>query len=271
GAALPFGRASLALPGGRRPGVHRAGESAAASVQRAELPSIHCAPRGIHRAGDRAGAALRSIPRPAHRGSGRHRRDSERAPGGTLQHARQPAISHPRHETTLRRRADDSSGQRADQLHPAAGQRHAIHSAGEGTGSHPYFQPAGRRHVGRRSALRRLLLGGVNSVRGWSAGALGTGGSFLESTLEYRFPISKGRMFGADLEYRGALFVDYANDFNSQGTVLGRPGLVRRKPGDGSGFGLGFHVVGPVGLIRLEGAVNNLGDTSVYFTIGDRY
>lgn len=133
------------------------------------------------------------------------------------------------------------------------------------------FNLQGGTMFGRVPGYEAYALGGVNSVRGWEAGALGTGQSFLESTLEYRFPITKGRMFGSELEYRGAVFVDYATDFDSAGGVLGRPAVVRQKPGEGSGLGVGLHVISPIGLVRFETAVNNLGDVTFYVTVGDRY
>lgn len=114
-------------------------------------------------------------------------------------------------------------------------------------------------------------LGGVNSVRGWSAGALGAAQGFVESTLEYRFPLGEASLFGTDLKLRGAMFIDFADDFDSQGKVHGRPGLVRGKPGNGAGGGVGLHVQSPVGLIRLEGAVTGSGVANVYLTVGDRY
>jgi len=113
--------------------------------------------------------------------------------------------------------------------------------------------------------------GGVNSVRGWEQGGLGTGQSFFESTIEYRFPIAHPKIFGTDIDLRGAIYADYGTDLGTAGAVLGRPALVRGKPGEGSGIGAGLQVPSAIGLIRLESGFNNLGGFSLDLTIGDRY
>lgn len=114
-------------------------------------------------------------------------------------------------------------------------------------------------------------LGGVNSVRGWDQGDMATARSFMETTLEYRFPIAEPDIFGHTMPMRGAFFADYGTDFGTAGQVFGQPGVVRAKAGEGAGIGAGFHVLSPVGLLRLESAVSNTGAFQVYLTIGDRY
>lgn len=114
-------------------------------------------------------------------------------------------------------------------------------------------------------------LGGVNSVRGYAQGDFGTGRSFVQSTLECRLPLGRVNVLSHDLDLRAAVFADFASTFDTQGSVLGRPAILRGKPGEGGGLGGGLHAVTPLGLVRVEAGVNNLGTTSVYLTIGDRY
>ena len=114
-------------------------------------------------------------------------------------------------------------------------------------------------------------LGGVCSVRGWDQGAMATGRSFFQATAEYRFPLAKPTMFGSELELRGVVFADYGTDLGTAGTVLGRPGAVRGKPGQGAALGAGLHLLSPVGLVRLETGLSNLGTLQVYLSVGDRF
>jgi outer membrane protein insertion porin family len=114
-------------------------------------------------------------------------------------------------------------------------------------------------------------LGGVNSVRGYAQGDFGTGRSFVQSTLECRVPLGRVKLLSHEVDLRGSVFADFASTLGTQGSVLGRPAILRGKPGEGGGLGAGLHATTPLGLVRLEAGVNNLGATSVYLTIGDRY
>ena len=106
-------------------------------------------------------------------------------------------------------------------------------------------------------------LGGTNTVRGYDEGSLGAGRTFLLGTVEYRFPVF--RFLG------GALFIDAATVFDSQSSVVGNPGGVREKPGDGIGYGAGIRVQSPLGPIRVDYAINDEGDTRFHFGIGERF
>jgi outer membrane protein insertion porin family len=106
-------------------------------------------------------------------------------------------------------------------------------------------------------------LGGATSVRGYDDGELAAARSYLQGTIEYRFPIFS--------VFSGALFVDGATDFGSQSSVRGKPGTVRRKPGSGFGYGAGIRIQSPLGPIRIDYAVNDEGDTQFHFGIGERF
>ncbi|TAE53903.1 MAG: hypothetical protein EAZ88_10580 [Oscillatoriales cyanobacterium] len=77
-----------------------------------------------------------------------------------------------------------------------------------------------------------FALGGANSVRGYNEGEIGAGRSFLEGSVEYRFPIIS--FIG------GALFLDAGTDLGTGKDVPGDPAGVRRKPGSNQiHFGIG--------------------------------
>ncbi|AFY59609.1 BamA/TamA family outer membrane protein [Synechococcus sp. PCC 6312] len=117
--------------------------------------------------------------------------------------------------------------------------------------------------VGDLPPYESFTLGGVNSVRGWGEGELGSGRSFIQGTLEYRFPIVS--IVG------GALFVDAATTLDSQSAVFGIPGVVRGKPGEGLGYGAGVRVNTPLGNIRIDFGFNNQGGSAISFGIGERF
>lgn len=106
-------------------------------------------------------------------------------------------------------------------------------------------------------------LGGSNSVRGYNSGEVGTGRSYFLASGEYRFPI--GRDVG------GVLFLDFATDLGSADSVLGKPALVRDKPGTGAGAGFGLRVRSQFGLLRLDLAVSDQGNVQVLFGTGQRF
>jgi outer membrane protein insertion porin family len=106
-------------------------------------------------------------------------------------------------------------------------------------------------------------LGGSNSVRGYDEGDLAATRSFVQGTIEYRFPIFS--------IISGALFVDGAYNFGSQGLVPGNPGGVRGKPGSGIGYGIGVRIQSPLGPIRIDYGLNDQGDSRVHFGIGERF
>jgi|AGSF01.1.fsa_nt_gi Outer membrane protein/protective antigen OMA87 len=108
-----------------------------------------------------------------------------------------------------------------------------------------------------------FALGGANSVRGYNEGDMGAGRSFLEASVEYRFPIIS--FIG------GALFVDAGTDFGTGKDVPGDPAGIRKKPGSGYGYGLGVRIQSPLGPIRIDYGINDSGDNQIHFGIGERF
>ena len=106
-------------------------------------------------------------------------------------------------------------------------------------------------------------LGGVNSVRGYDEGNLGSGRSFVQATAEYRFPIFS--VVG------GAIFLDAATDLGTGDNVPGNPAGLLNKPGSGIGYGLGVRVNSPLGPLRIDYGFNDEGDSRLHFGIGERF
>ncbi|MBP5975340.1 BamA/TamA family outer membrane protein [Brasilonema sp. CT11] len=102
-------------------------------------------------------------------------------------------------------------------------------------------------------------LGGSNSVRGYDEGGLGSGRSFVQASLEYRFPVFS--------VVSGAVFFDFGTDLGS-GT---RPAEVLNKNGTGYGYGLGVRVQSPLGPIRIDYGISDDGDSRINFGIGERF
>ncbi|MGF1512812.1 MAG: BamA/TamA family outer membrane protein [Elainellaceae cyanobacterium] len=117
--------------------------------------------------------------------------------------------------------------------------------------------------VGDLPPYEAFSLGGTDSVRGYDAGDLAAGRSFLQATAEYRFPLFS--IVG------GALFADFGTDLGTGSDVPGEPGEVRDKPGTGFGYGLGVRVNSPLGAIRVDYGINDQGDGRVHFGIGERF
>lgn len=111
------------------------------------------------------------------------------------------------------------------------------------------FNIQGGTNFGTLPPYEAFCLGGINSVRGSAECALGTGRSYMISTLEYRFPVIA--------LFSGTLFVDYGTVLGSQSGVPGNPGELLDKPGSGFGAGVGVIVNTPVGPLRLEYAYGN--------------
>jgi outer membrane protein insertion porin family len=123
------------------------------------------------------------------------------------------------------------------------------------------------------------VLGGSSSVRGYSAGEVGSPRNFVQGSVEYRFPFASidiGNGFLQDLlgenwVLAGNVFFDAATGFDSDDTVIGQPGDARDKPGEGYGYGVGLLTTSTFGLVRLEFGITGGGDTSLIFAIGDRF
>lgn len=108
-------------------------------------------------------------------------------------------------------------------------------------------------------------------TRGFGGSGIGTGRSFVEATAQYNFPITNFSLFQQKVGLGGELFVDYASDLDSGGSVLGKPAVVRDKPGSGLGYGVGLSAKTSLGTAWLELGFNEQGDTQVIFTLGDRF
>jgi outer membrane protein insertion porin family len=107
-------------------------------------------------------------------------------------------------------------------------------------------------------------LGGSLGVRGYEEGDIGSGRSYVQATAEYRFPIFSFLGMG--------IFADYGTDLGTGSSVTGNPAGVRSKPGNGFGYGVGIRVLQtPIGILRLDYGINNLGEKRVQFGLGERF
>ncbi|MBE9125180.1 MULTISPECIES: BamA/TamA family outer membrane protein [unclassified Coleofasciculus] len=114
-------------------------------------------------------------------------------------------------------------------------------------------------------------LGGASSVRGYSGGEIGTGQSYIQATAEYRFPITSLTAFDEAIDLGGSLFIDYGNVLDTQDEVFGKPGLMRDKPGEGWGFGLGLRAYTSFTTGQAEFAISEQGDVEFHFSLGQRF
>jgi len=109
-----------------------------------------------------------------------------------------------------------------------------------------------------------FCMGGTSSVRGWGSCDLAVSKSFVEGTVEYRFPV--WRMIS------GALFVDAGSDLGSQKDVPGKPGKLLQKSGSGYSIGGGIGVKTPIGPLRLDIASKDLsGDWRYTLGVGWKF
>ena len=104
-----------------------------------------------------------------------------------------------------------------------------------------------------------FCMGGTSSVRGWGSCDLAVSKSFIEGSIEYRFPL--WRMIS------GAVFVDAGSDLGSQNDVPGKPGKLLKKSGSGYSLGGGVGVKTPIGPLRLDVASKDLNEDWRY-TLG---
>ncbi|MEG3956561.1 BamA/TamA family outer membrane protein [Microcoleus sp. herbarium2] len=117
--------------------------------------------------------------------------------------------------------------------------------------------------IGDLPPTEAFRLGGRNSVRSYDSGDIGSGRSYFLASGEYRFPV--GRDVG------GVIFVDFASDLGTGDNVLGKPAVVRDKPGTGAGIGVGVRVRSRFGLIRLDMGVSDSGDLKFVFGTKQRF
>ncbi len=118
--------------------------------------------------------------------------------------------------------------------------------------------------LGELPPYEAFCLGGTSSVRGWGSCELSVGKSFVEGTVEYRFPV--WRMIS------GAFFVDAGTDLGSQNQVPGKPGELLQKSGSGYSLGSGVGVKTPIGPLRLDVASKDLsGDWRYTLGVGWKF
>ena len=125
------------------------------------------------------------------------------------------------------------------------------------------FQIEGGATFGDLPPYEAFILGGLESVRGFAEGDVGSGRYFLEGTVEYRFPVS--RLLG------GVLFLDGATNLGSGNAVIGNPSGRRGLPGSGASAGIGVRVNTPLGPIRIDYGFNTDGGSRVHFGIGEKF
>jgi len=117
---------------------------------------------------------------------------------------------------------------------------------------------------GKLPPYEAFCMGGTSSVRGWGACDMAVSNSFVEGTVEYRFPV--WRMLS------GALFVDAGSDIGSQKQVPGKPGKLLQKSGSGYSLGGGVGVKTPIGPLRLDVASKDLsGDWRYTLGVGWKF
>ena len=118
--------------------------------------------------------------------------------------------------------------------------------------------------IGDLPPYEAFCMGGTSSVRGWASCDLAVSKSFVEGTVEYRFPV--WRMIS------GALFVDAGSDLGSQKQVPGNPGELLQKSGSGYSLGGGVGVKTPIGPLRLDVASKDLsGDWRYTLGVGWKF
>ncbi|MBD2629448.1 BamA/TamA family outer membrane protein [Anabaena variabilis FACHB-164] len=121
------------------------------------------------------------------------------------------------------------------------------------------FNLQGGTVLGDLPPYEAFTLGGSNSVRGYDEGRLAAGRSYVQASVEYRFPVFS--------VVSGALFLDYGSDL---GTST-RAAEVLNKNGSGYGYGLGVRVQSPLGPIRIDYGMSDDGDSRINFGIGERF
>ncbi len=118
--------------------------------------------------------------------------------------------------------------------------------------------------LGELPPYEAFCMGGTSSVRGWGSCDLAVSKSFVEGTVEYRFPVWK--------MISGALFVDAGSDLGSQKNVPGKPGKLLQKSGSGYSLGGGVGVKTPIGPLRLDIASMDLsGDWRYTLGVGWKF
>ncbi|HIK11238.1 MAG TPA: BamA/TamA family outer membrane protein [Oscillatoriaceae cyanobacterium M33_DOE_052] len=125
--------------------------------------------------------------------------------------------------------------------------------------------------IGDAPPYEAFGIGGTNSVRGFKQADVGVGRSFVQTSLEYRFPITEDIGLPFLSRVGGTVFADYGTDLGSGDTVPGQPGEVRDKPGNGAGVGIGLRALSVFGPVRVEFALSDEGDARVHLNLGERF
>lgn len=125
--------------------------------------------------------------------------------------------------------------------------------------------------IGDAPPYQAFEIGGGNSVRGYGGAELGSGRSFVAAGVEYRFLIADELELPFISRVGGTFFFDYGTDLGSGDTVIGEPGEVRNKPGNGFGGGVGVRLLTTFGQVRGEVGMNDEGDFSFHVELGDRF
>ncbi len=125
------------------------------------------------------------------------------------------------------------------------------------------FNVQGGTILGELPPYEAFDLGGMNSVRGYAGGDVGSGRSYILAAAEYRFPIFS--------TLGGVLFTDFASDLGTGSSVEGDPAGSRDKPGTGFGYGFGLRFGSPIGLIRADFGFNDRGENQFHFGFGQRF
>jgi outer membrane protein insertion porin family len=133
------------------------------------------------------------------------------------------------------------------------------------------FNLQGGTILGDAVPYEAFILGGSSLVRGYGASEISTARSFVQGTLEYRYPILTVKVWKNQIDLGGTFFLDYSSDLGSADAVIGQPGIVRDRPSAGLGYGLGLRALTPIGIVRTEFALSDKGETKFIFDIGDRF
>ncbi|MEM7554022.1 MAG: BamA/TamA family outer membrane protein [Cyanobacteria bacterium P01_A01_bin.84] len=121
------------------------------------------------------------------------------------------------------------------------------------------FNLQGGTILGDLPPYEAFSLGGSNSVRGYDEGSLGSGRSYVQASVEYRFPLIS--------IINAAVFADFGSDLGTET----RAAEVLDKNGTGFGYGIGVRVQSPLGPIRVDYGLNDDGESRINFGIGERF
>merc|ERR1712113_86421 len=116
--------------------------------------------------------------------------------------------------------------------------------------------------IGDLPAYECCVIGGPNSVRGYSVGEIATSRQCLEASAEIRLPIPHTN------GYQVYGFAEHGTDLDSSKFVRGNPTQFYNRPGSGSSYGGGFKL-GPSRLEYVRDCNSKTGHIFVRF--GERH